>query len=58
MEVRFKDLAVSANVFVGARGMPGLHNDALSMLEVGKADTCKAFFIMLVSAPCYATSLT
>ena len=34
VEVRFKNVSVSCNVFVGARGMPGMGNDARSMAEV------------------------
>ena len=33
VEVRFNNIKVSANVFVGARGKPGLTNDFRSMLE-------------------------
>ena len=33
VEIRFKDIQVSANVFIGARGMPGLTNDFRSLCE-------------------------
>ena len=34
-EVRFKDLNIEADVFVGSRSLPSLTNDLLDYLQVG-----------------------